>query len=89
MNALSWFIDGRMRLMTMSFSKPATLRWMARKSSAMPPVASLRSSVYLPKLARAALATDGVTRRRRHRVASRAPFDRRWCGAHLAIDPRA
>ena len=28
MNALSWFIDGRMRLMTMSFSKPATLFWM-------------------------------------------------------------
>ena len=49
MKALSWFIEGRMRLMTMSFSKPATERCSARKSSAMPPVASLRSSVYLPK----------------------------------------
>ena len=51
MNARSWFIDGRMRLMTMSFSKPATLFCRARKSSAIPPVASLRSSVYLPKRA--------------------------------------
>ena len=49
MNARSWFIDGRIRLMTISFSKPATLFWIARKSSAMPPVASLRMSVYLPK----------------------------------------
>src|SRR5215467_10022882 len=40
---------GRIRLMTISFSKPATLFWMARKSSAMPPVASLRMRVYLPK----------------------------------------
>jgi len=35
--------------MTSSFSKPATLFWIARNSSAMPPVASLRISVYLPK----------------------------------------
>jgi hypothetical protein len=49
MNARSWFIDGRIRLMTSSFSNPATLFWMARNSSAIPPVASLRMSVYLPK----------------------------------------
>ena len=48
MNARSWFIEGRIRLMTISFSKPATLLWIAKKSSAIPPVASLRTSVYLP-----------------------------------------
>ena len=43
------FIAGKMRLMTeSSFSRPATLFCSARKSSAIPPVASLRRSVYLP-----------------------------------------
>ena len=51
MKAVSWLTAGKMRLMTMSFSKPATLRWIARKSSAMPPCASFRSSVYFPNRA--------------------------------------
>ena len=39
---------GRTRLTTMSFSNPATDFCRARNSSAMPPTASLRMSVYLP-----------------------------------------
>ena len=51
MNERSWFIDGKIRLMTISFSNPAMLLWIARKSSAMPPIASFRMSVYLPNRA--------------------------------------
>ena len=82
MNAWSWFIAGKMRLMTVSFSKPPTLRWIARKSSAMPPVASLRTSVYRPSW-RGSPATDGS-----HVGAGilslALPSIGMWCGAHRA-----
>ncbi len=48
MNALLVFIEGRMRLMTMSFSNPATERCSARKISAIPPAARRRRRRYLP-----------------------------------------
>ena len=75
MNALSWFIAGRIRLMTMSFSNPATLFWMARKSSAIPPVASWRRSVYLPN-------RQGSPSVRLAGALVRATASRRWmlCG---------
>ena len=41
---------GRMRLMTRSFSKPMGPSVLARNTSAIPPVASLRSSWYFPSL---------------------------------------
>ena len=37
-----------MRLMTTSFSKPASPACLARKISAIPPTAILRSKRYLP-----------------------------------------
>jgi hypothetical protein len=41
---------GRMRLMTSSFSKPIGPSVLARNTSAIPPVASFRSSWYFPSL---------------------------------------
>ena len=48
--------------MQTSFSKPAAPWSRARKISAIPPVASFATSVYLPNLA-AAVAGDGDHRR--------------------------
>src|SRR6187397_1726396 len=56
---------GRIRLITIVFSKPSRPAWRARKISAMPPTAIRSMRVYLPKRVAPALALDGSVIRAR------------------------
>ncbi len=71
MNAWSWFIEGRMRLMTMSFSKPADASLDGEEELGHAAGRELADERVLAELARKA--RDGrVTRRRRHLVPPRS-----------------
>ena len=64
MNARSWFIDGRIRLMTMSFSNPATLFWIARKELGHAAGRELADQRVLAEATRHAVHAERVASRR-------------------------